>query len=378
MTTTIAIISSQAFSLVNFRGPLIRELAAQGIGIVALAPDYTPDVRSQVQELGAQTLDYSLNRAGTNPMRDVVDMLRLARLLRQIRPQVALGYFAKPVVFGTIAAWLARVPLRIAMIEGLGYAFMRDETAQSIGRKLLRGIASGLYRFALGKAGRVILLNQDDIEDLCAAGVLDASKAILIRGIGVDLDAFSPVPAVTEPVTFVLVARLLREKGVYDFVEAARRIHVSNPDARFVLVGDRDANPGSVSTEQLTAWQSEGVIRWTGSVPDVRPHLAAASVFVLPSYYREGVPRSTQEAMAMGRPVITTDAPGCRETVDEGVNGFLVPPRSPGALVQAMQRFIAQPSLITTMGAASRRMAEERFDVRVLNRQLLAAIAPDR
>lgn len=378
MTTTMAIISSQAFSLVNFRGPLIRELTAQGIGVVALAPDYTPELRSQVQELGAQTLDYSLDRAGTNPVRDVVDMLRLARILRHMRPQVTLGYFAKPVIFGTVAAWLARVPLRIAMIEGLGYAFMHDETAQSIARKSLRRIVTGLYRFALGKAERVILLNQDDIGDLCAAGVLDASKVILVRGIGVDLDAFRPAPAVTEPVTFVLVARLLREKGVYDFVEAARLVRASAPDARFVLVGGKDANPGSVSNEQLAAWQAEGVIHWTGSVPDVRPYLATASVFVLPSYYREGVPRSTQEAMAMGRPVITTDAPGCRETVDEGVNGFLVPVRCPAALAQAMQRFIAQPSLIATMGAASRRMAEERFDVRRLNRQMLAALVPDR
>lgn len=377
MINRMAIISSQAFSLVNFRGPLIRELTAQGIGVVALAPDYTPELRSQVQALGAEALDYSLDRAGMNPIRDAVDTLRLARILRRIRPQVTLGYFAKPVVFGTIAAWLACVPLRIAMIEGLGYAFMRDETARSIPRDLLRRIVTGLYRFALGKAARVILLNKDDIRDLCDAGVLKASKAILIPGIGVDLDAFRPAPVVTEPLTFMLVARLLREKGVYDFVDAARTVRSLHPDVRFVLVGGKDANPGSVSDDQLTAWQAEGVVEWTGPVPDVRPYLAGASVFVLPSYYREGVPRSTQEAMAMGRPVITTDAPGCRETVDEGVNGFLVPVRRPAALAQAMQRFIAEPSLIATMGAASRRLAEERFDVRRLNRQMLAALVPD-
>lgn len=377
MIKRMAIISSQAFSLVNFRGPLIRELTAQGVGVVALAPDYTPELRSQVQALGAEALDYSLDRAGMNPIRDAVDTLRLARILRRIRPQVTLGYFAKPVVFGTIAAWLACVPLRIAMIEGLGYAFMHDETARSMPRRLLRRIVTGLYRFALGKAARVILLNKDDVRDLCDAGVLAASKAILIPGIGVDLDAFRPAPVVAEPLTFMLVARLLREKGVYDFVEAARTVRGLHPNVRFVLVGGKDANPGSVSDEQLTAWQAEGVIEWTGPVPDVRPYLASASVFVLPSYYREGVPRSTQEAMAMGRPVITTDAPGCRETVDEGVNGFLVPVRRPAALAQAMQCFIAEPSLIATMGAASRRLAEERFDVRRINRQMLAALVPD-
>lgn len=377
MIDRIAIISSQAFSLVNFRGPLIRELTTQGIGVVALAPDYTPELRSQVQALGAEAVDYSLDRTGTNPIRDAVDTLRLARILRRIRPPVTLSYFAKPVVFGTIAAWLACVPLRIAMIEGLGYAFMRDETARSIAREMLRSIVSGLYRFALGRAARVILLNKDDIRDLCDAGVLKASKAILIPGIGVDLDAFRPAPVVAEPLTFMLVARLLREKGVYDFVEAARTIRSLRPDVRFVLVGGKDANPGSVSDEQLTAWQAEGVVEWTGPVPDVRPYLGSASVFVLPSY-REGVPRSTQEAMAMGRPVITTDAPGCRETVDEGVNGFLVPVRQPAVLAQAMQRFIAEPSLIATMGAASRQLAEERFDVRRINRLMLAALIPDR
>ncbi|WP_331838638.1 glycosyltransferase family 4 protein [Hydrogenophilus thermoluteolus] len=167
-----------------------------------------------------------------------------------------------------------------------------------------------------------------------------------------------------------LVAHMLREKGVLEFVAAARRIKANYPEVRFVLVGGLHPNPGSIQKEEIESWVREGVVEWAGQVADVRPWLAQTSVFVLPSY-REGVPRSTQEAMAMARPVITTDAPGCRETVMDGVNGFLIPPRDVDALVAAMERFIANPNLIRSMGTESRRLAEERFDVRVVNQRLM-------
>lgn len=370
----VAIVSSQAFSLVNFRGTLIGELTAAGTRVFALAPDYTNESRELVRELGAEPIDYSLDRTGLNPLRDIVDTLRLSRILHRLSPDVSLGYFIKPVVFGTIAAWLAGVPKRIAMIEGLGYAFMSGEGGGKFGRRMLRSLVENLYRFSLARASRVILLNHDDIHELCAAGVLQRSKAILIPGIGVDLKKFRFAPPVTSPVTFILVGRLLREKGVYDFVEAARIVKAVSRDARFVLVGDTDSNPGSVADDEIKAWREEGVVECTGWASDVRVQLAAASVFVLPSYYREGLPRSTQEAMAMGRAVITTDAPGCRDTVEDGVNGFLIPVRQPAALADAMQRYIADPSLIVSMGAASRRLAEERYDAQVINQQIISAI----
>lgn len=369
----IAIISSQAFSLVNFRGALIGDLAAAGIRVFALAPDYTNELREMVRGLGAEPVDYSLDRTGLNPLRDFADTLRLARILHRLRPDVALGYFIKPVVFGTIAAWLAGVPKRVAMIEGLGYAFMSGDAASGFKRRMLRKLVANLYRFSLARASRVILLNHDDIRDLCAAGVLQRSKVILIPGIGVDLQRFRFAPPVISPVTFILVARLLREKGVYDFVEAARMIRAVSRDTRFVLVGDTDSNPGSVDDDEIAAWREEGVVECIGWAADVRVPLAAASVFVLPSY-REGLPRSTQEAMAMGRAVITTDAPGCRDTVENGVNGFLIPVRQPAALAEAMQRYIAAPSLIASMGSESRRLAEERYDVRMINKQMLSAL----
>lgn len=374
---SLAVISNQAFSLINFRGALIQDLVAKDVRVYALAPDFTDEFREKVRNLGAEPIDYSLQRAGLNPLRDSIDSVRLALLLRRLRPEATLAYFIKPVIFGTMAAWMAGVPARFAMIEGLGYVFMDDDSARTPKRVLLRALAARLYRLALSRAKRVILLNRDDVADLCSAGILARSKAVLIPGIGVSLKDFPHVPVTSDPVTFVLVARLLREKGVYDFVEAARLVKARCPGARFVLVGGVDANPGSVSEQELRVWEREGVVAWTGQIADVRSQLINASVFVLPSYYREGVPRSTQEAMAIGRPVITTNSPGCRDTVICGENGFLVPVRNPVALASAMVKFIEQPSLIESMGRASRRIAEERFDVTVINRRMLAALSTD-
>jgi glycosyltransferase involved in cell wall biosynthesis len=199
----------------------------------------------------------------------------------------------------------------------------------------------------------------------------------LLNGIGVDLNCWRPAPPATKPVTFLLAARLLREKGVMVYANAARIIksnsqtEVSRRTVHFILPGSLDTNPVGLSRAEIDAWVAEGILDWPGHVPDVRLWMAKASVFVLPSYYREGVPRSTQEAMAMARPVITTDAPGCRETVIDGKNGFLVPVRNADALAAAMERFILQPELIGRMGQASRRIAEECFDVREINQTIM-------
>ena len=187
--------------------------------------------------------------------------------------------------------------------------------------------------------------------------------------IGVDLIEWPPAPPVLEPVTVVLAARLLREKGIAEYAEAARQVKARHPEVRFVLLGSLDPNPGGFTRGEVESWVAQGVLEWPGHV-DVKPWLARASVYVLPPYYREGMPRSTQEAMAMGRPVITTDAPGCGETVIDGENGFLVPVRDADALAEWILRFVENPALIRTMGQRSRQLAEERFDVRRINARL--------
>ena len=370
---TLAIISHQAFSLVNFRGPLIRDIASRNIRIYALAPDYDDEFRQKIVALGARPVDFCLARAGMNPWRDFIDMFRLVVLLRRLHPDVTLGYTIKPVIYGTLAAWLARVPCRVAMIEGLGYVFTSTGKALPWKRKLLRRTVSWLYSIALSRAYRVIFLNRDDIAEFIEGGLVDKSKVIHLGGIGVDLDEWSPAPAVARPVTFLLVARLLYEKGIVEYAEAARLVKALYPETRFILLGGLDPNPGGLSEPEVQAWVNEGLLEWPGHVA-VKPWLAQASVYVLPSY-REGLPRSTQEAMAMGRPVITTDVPGCRETVEQGVNGFMVPVRDAGALAQAMLIFVKQPEIIAPMGAASRRMAEAKFDVHKINTEILKIMA---
>ena len=370
---TIAIISSQAFSLINFRGSLIIDLVKENIRVYALAPDYSDEFRQQIVTFGATPIDFPLVRTGLNPLRDICDMFRLAALLRRLRTDVTLCYFIKPVIYGTMAAWVAKVPRRVAMIEGLGYVFTFSSKTLPWKRKLLRSAVSWLYRFALVRAHLVVFLNKDDIAEFLNAGLVDVAKVVHLGGIGVDLANWRSTSEVTKPVTFLMVARLLREKGIAEYVDAAKLVKTLYPRTRFVLLGGLDPNPGGLSQAEVEAWVAEGVLEWPGHVM-VKPWLAQASVFVLPSY-REGLPRSTQEAMAMGRPVITTDVPGCRETVEQGVNGFLVPVRDVEALAQAMLIFVRQPELIAPMGAASRRMAEAKFDSHKINAEILKIMA---
>lgn len=366
---TIAIISSQAFSLVNFRGLLIADLVASKVRVYALAPDYTDEFRRQVIELGAMPVDFDLSRTGMSPLRDLVNMFKLAGLLLRLKPNVVLAYFIKPVIYGTLAAWLAHVPRRVAMIEGLGYVFTQTGESLSWSRKLLRQGVGLLYRLALSRAHRVVFLNRDDSADFLRAGLVDRAKLEHLEGIGVDIGYWLPTPPVSRPVTFLLAARLLREKGIIEYAEAARLVKKHYPQTRFILLGAVDPNPGSLSQHEVAQLVHDHAIEWPGHV-DVKPWLAETSVYVLPSY-REGLPRSTQEAMAMGRAVITTDVPGCRETVIDGINGFLVPVRDVAALVNAMLRFVRQPELIETMGYQSRQMVEQRFDAKKINPRLL-------
>ena len=358
-----------ASSVLLFRGPLLKRLVRVVREVGVLAPDWTPDLKTKLErETGAKAFDYPLKRTAISLVNELRTFASLLKLFRQKTPEVVITFQPKPNAYGVLSAALGGVPRRFAVVEGLGYAFTPGE--ENFKKRLLRGVLSGLYRISFALAHKVFFLNPDDLEEFVARGLVRREKAVLLGGIGVPLEEWPPAPPHLYPPTFTLIARLLKEKGVREFAEAARRVKARHPEARFLLIGPLDTNPGAIQEEEVRSWVKEGFLEWVPWAEDVRPYLRQTSVYVLPSY-REGVPRSTQEAMAMARPVITTDAPGCRETVVEGVNGFLVPPRDVEALEAAIERFIREPTLIERMGLESRRLAEERFDAHKISERLL-------
>jgi glycosyltransferase involved in cell wall biosynthesis len=365
----LALITSHAESLVGFRWVLLNRLIDAGWRVYALAPNHTANTTELLKSIGVTPVEINLYRAGINPLFDLVSLISIYKVLRRIKPNAVLSYFIKPVVYGTFASYFAGVKKRYAMIEGLGYVFTYPQEQLSFYQKILRFIVENLYRVSLSFADKVIFLNPDDLREFTQKGLVEPCKSLCINGIGVDLDKWCKVELLFKPMRFLMVARLLREKGVYEFAQAARYVKLKYPQAEFVLLGGLDSNPGSIHLKQVKDWHDSSVLTWHGHVP-VTDHMKDASVFVLPSY-REGVPVSTMEAMAMGRPIITTDVPGCRETVVDGVNGFMVPAKDAAALAEKMIWFIENPSSIPLMGAASRKMAEEKFDVHKINGKLM-------
>lgn len=366
----IVVIAGLAESLINFRGSLLAALVGEGHEVICCAPGENPGVSARLGALGASYLPVCLNRTGINPLSDLKSVLQLRGMLRKVRPDIVLGYTIKPVIYGSIAAWLAGIPGIYSMITGLGYAFM-GETAKQRAVNLL---VCTLYRSALRKNSKVFFQNRDDLQLFKDRGLLRcAGQAVLINGSGVDLLHFSAQKPVLKPLKFLLIARLLRDKGIFEYVEAASILKKKYPEVAFQLLGPLDSNPSAIGKSQLDAWSEGGGIDYLGETGDVRPYIAAASVYVLPSY-REGTPRTVLEAMAMGRPVITTDAPGCRETVKDGDNGFLVPVKDVASLVQAMERFIVAPELALTMGGRSRQMAEDKYDVNQVNAMIIRTL----
>lgn len=366
----ILILASLNSSLINFRGPLIKALCKAGLEVHAAAPALTsvPSIADSLREWGVTCHDIAFQRTSINPVTDFFGLMRLFRLMRITRPDVVLGYTIKPVVYGSIAAWLARVPHRFALITGLGYAFTGEAAGK---RKFINGIVRSLYALALGRTERVFFQNPDDEALFRRLNLIPRDvPSTVVNGSGIDLARFQCAPLPQGKVVFLLIARLLGDKGVREYVASARKIRKRYPQVVFRLVGDVDDNPDSVSAQEVEAWRRGGTIEYLGRLDDVRPAIESCSVYVLPSY-REGTPRTVLEAMAMGRAVITTDAPGCRETVLDGENGYLVPVKSVDALVNAMSRMIEEPEQIVAMGARSRSIAEEKYDVHKVNTVML-------
>lgn len=369
MAKKFLLIASYPDSLLNFRGPLIRALLAKGLEVHVAAPSLpsTSLIRQQLEALGVKVHEVALERTGLNPIIDGITLYHLWRLMHRINPDFSLAYTIKPIIYGSISAWLAGVPRRFVIITGLGYAF--NEEAGT--RFFLKRTAQFLYRTALSRVHKVFFQNPDDASLFNFLKIVRSSdqKVVIVNGSGVDIESFAVAP-LPKIIQFLLISRFLGDKGIREYVKAATIVKERHPNVRFGLVGWIDENPDAISTVELQNWIQAGTVKFYGRLDDVRPIISNSSVYVLPSY-REGTPRSVLEAMAMGRAIITTDAPGCRETVLEGYNGFLVPVKSIDELALAMLNFVDRPELIQQMGKRSREIAEVKYDVKKVNEHML-------
>jgi glycosyltransferase involved in cell wall biosynthesis len=364
----VLLLGSYAPSLINFRGPLIAAMAQRGHDVFAAAPDIDPDTAAKLVSIGATPVPVVLGRTSLNPVATWRSGRQLREVVKRIAPDVMIAYTIKPIVLGAVAARAARVPCFAAMITGMGYAFLGGLNPK---RVAIRLVAMLMYRRALAASRLVIFQNEDDRRDFARMRLLPASTpSLVVNGSGVDLDHFTPEPVPAET-GFLMIARFLRDKGVREFGAAAARLKAEFPQVGIALAGWLDEGPDSIGQAELDSMVAGGVEN-LGQLADVRPAIARSSVYVLPSY-REGTPRTVLEAMALGRAVITTDAPGCRATVEDGENGLLVPVADSDALYAAMRRFVVEPDLARRMGEASLRLVREKFDVHQVNAAILEA-----
>jgi glycosyltransferase involved in cell wall biosynthesis len=364
---TIAISINASWNVVNFRAGLIRALRAEGYEVAALSP---PDAYApRLPELGCRHVPVAMDNAGVSPLQDLRLLLRYRTALKAVKPDVFLGYTVKPNVWGSLAAQSLGIPT-INNVSGLGTAFVRET--------LLTRIVTHLYKLAFRRSSTVFFQNQEDYDLFVERSIVAPAKTALLPGSGIDLERFTPAAserAKDAPFTFLMVARLVWDKGVREYVEAARLVRAHHPDARFQLLGFLDvANRTAVPRAEVEAWVAEGLIDYLGEAEDVRPFLAAADCVVLPSY-REGMPRVLLEASAMARPLIATDVPGCRHIAVHGVNGYLCAVRDASSLARAMGDMLAlgEPERLA-MGREARARVEAEFDERKVVGLYLRAI----
>lgn len=383
----VVVLTADANTLIYHRGDLIRDFAAHGCEVVTSAAEDYPHVREFVASLGARHRPIHMVRSRVNLWSDLDTFKDMWRLFREEKPDALFAYTIKSVVYGCVVAAFAGVPKIYALLPGLGFTFVKPETLK---QKIVSFISRALHRFALKRADVIFMQNEDDRRLLTELNILPKRvPAFVTAGSGVNVDEFPFVP-LSEPkgaTKFVLVSRLLISKGVVVFAEAARRVKVKHPKAEFHLVGPFDPNPNRVPEELVRQWVEEGLLTHHGMVRDVAGALREMHVFCLPTWYREGVPHATLEALSMGKAVITTDSVGARECVKltqrgeaqraanealrEGENGFLVLPRDVDALVAAMEHYLLNPHAIPAHGRASRELAEDVFDVRHVNALIL-------
>jgi glycosyltransferase involved in cell wall biosynthesis len=368
----IFVISRCARTLYIFRRSLIAEASKAGAEVIAMGAG-GDGFEECLERNGVRFEHIPVAMRSIDMLADIRLVMCLIRKFRRSKPDVVHSFTVKPAIFATLAAWLTGVPRRVVTITGLGHAFT---TAGSI----MRSVVKLLYRMALSRAHIVFFQNRDDRDFFVSQGVVRASIARMIPGSGVDVDRFAPCPLPCEDGAaprFLMIARLLREKGVREYIRAAHLVKTDHPRATFTLLGGTDPrNPSALPLEEVAALRASGEVTWVDEVADVRPFIASADVVVLPSY-REGLPRTLLEGGAMGRALVATDAPGCREVVIPGETGYLVQAGDASSLAQAMARLCESPREIGDLGRRARRLVETCYDQRLVNQACLLSYATD-
>lgn len=376
MKKKILIVASFADSLTRFRGDMIKDFVQHGYAVLAAAPEIAQVQKNELQNLGATPVEYSLQRKGLNPFKDAKTIFSLKQLIKKHGVNLVMPYTIKPVIYSSIAANWSGVPV-ISLITGLGFTF----SGASRKAKLLERVTSLLYRISIRSNKIVVFQNKDDHTLFVKKGILTKKHPIkIVSGSGVNLKNFTVKSYPSghkkeDKVIFVFVGRLIEEKGIGLFVNAAKSIKRKYPNAEFHILGAPDGSKSSISLKELNSLDQEGIIKYHGSQKSVVEYLRSSDVFVLPTFYREGIPRSILEALSVGLPIITTDSPGCRETVlPNNENGILIKKNNQKELIEAITFFLENTSEIESMGKASRSYAEKRFNVSLINKEIIQAV----
>ena len=359
----IVILGTVPNDLLNFRSDLIKDILKKNYKVIASSSSLDNDSKIHMKNLGVTYQPIYLNRHGLNLIGDVRTLMNLYSLYRKHKPDLILAHGIKLVIWGGISAWLSKIPF-YALITGLGFAFQ----GKSFKRRLLTRLVSFLYKVSLKNSKAIIFQNKDNKDLFIEKNIISESKTFIVNGSGVDINKYSYTKLPETDVSFLLVARLLGEKGLREYAAAAKIVKEKFPNIKFELIGAEDASMDAIPLEEIKSWSN--YVNYNGSTKDVRPYIKACHVYVLPSHH-EGLPRSTLEAMSMGRPILTTNASGCKETVDEGINGFMVPVGSINRLADKMIWFVNNKDKIQIMGKQSRKIVEKKFDVRKVNEDML-------
>tara|TARA_Y100000589_G_scaffold42800_1_gene35860 strand:+ start:8145 stop:9287 length:1143 start_codon:yes stop_codon:yes gene_type:complete len=363
-------------SLISFKGDLIRALIKNGFKIIVLSNNFSNKTKQDLDLIGAEVREVYINRLGLNIFKESKSFLQLIQTIRNIEPNYIITYFAKSNIFGLLSSKIAGVKNRYAIIEGLGYPFTKDPNRFSIKKVLFFILLSFFYKLSLSQASKVFFLNKDDLGDFRKFNIISKrTKSYVLGPIGINPKDYPYYKInINEPISFLFIGRLIREKGILEFLKAAKIINQSFPTVKFIVLGSFEdkKNPGYIKRDKLRYLLDTSYITWPGNV-DVLPWIKKSHVFVLPSY-REGFPRSTQEVMSVGRAVITTDVPGCRDTVIEGKNGFIVPAGDIYALVKTMKYFICNPEKIILMGKESYLISNKFFSNKIFNKSIIEQI----